>query len=281
MRPLRRLKRLVRSIVPRKPPAPGVTSILDWYVQTAPSPQRTLDIFKGEWASVLPPPFSDLEAGPVPLFADDRLKWAAEQLGPFRDKTVLELGPLEGGHSWMMANMGAASVTAVEANIRAFLKCLIVKEMLNTPRTRFLCGDFIAYLEEQQPRYDIVLASGVLYHMRDPVHLIDLINRTADRVYLWTHYFDPEVCGAVGSARFPSATETESHGFKHTLYRHEYLHLLQNEKFCGGGTTFTNWLTRSEIIGALRHFGFQQIETAFEQPDHQAGPAFAVVGLRK
>ena len=258
-----------------------MTSILDWYVQTAPSPQRTLDIFKGEWASVLPPPFSDLEAGPVPLFADNRLEWAAEQLGTFRDKTVLELGPLEGGHSWMMANMGAASVTGVEANIRAFLKCLVVKEMLNTPRTRFLCGDFIAYLEEQQPRYDIVLASGVLYHMRDPVHLIDLINRTADRVYLWTHYFDPEVCGAVGSARFPSATETESHGFKHTLYRHEYLHLLQNEKFCGGGTTYTNWLTRSEIIGALRHFGFQQIETAFEQPDHQAGPAFAVVGLRK
>ncbi len=281
MRPLRRLERLVRSIIPRKPPAPGVTSILDWYVQTAPSPQRTLDIFKGEWASVLPPPFSDLEAGPVPLFADNRLEWAAEQLGAFRDKTVLELGPLEGGHSWMMANMGAASVTAVEANIRAFLKCLVVKEMLNTPRTRFLCGDFIAYLEEQQPRYDIVLASGVLYHMRDPVHLLDLINRTADRVYLWTHYYDPEVCGAVGSARFPSATETESHGFKHTLYRHEYLHLLQNEKFCGGGTTYTNWLTRSEIIGALRHFGFQQIETAFEQRDHQAGPAFAVVGLRK
>lgn len=281
MRPLRRLERLVRSIIPRKPPAPGVTSILDWYVQTAPSPQRTLDIFKGEWASVLPPPFSDLEAGPVPLFADNRLEWAAEQLGAFRDKTVLELGPLEGGHSWMMANMGAASVTGVEANIRAFLKCLVVKEMLNTPRTRFLCGDFIAYLEEQQPRYDIVLASGVLYHMRDPVHLLDLINRTADRVYLWTHYYDPEVCGAVGSARFPSATETESHGFKHTLYRHEYLHLLQNEKFCGGGTTYTNWLTRSEIIGALRHFGFQQIETAFEQRDHQAGPAFAVVGLRK
>jgi hypothetical protein len=281
MRPLRRLKRLVRLVIPPKPPAPGDASILDWYVQTAPSPQRTLDIFKGEWASVLPPPFRDLEAGPVPLFADDRLEWAAEKLGSFRDKTVLELGPLEGGHSWMMANMGAASIIGVEANIRAFLKCLIVKEMLNTPRTSFLCGDFIAYLEQEQPRFDIVVASGVLYHMRDPVHLIDLISRTADRVFLWTHYFDPKECGAVGSARFPTATETESHGFRHTLYRHEYLHLLQNQKFCGGGATFTNWLTRSEIIGALRHFGFQQIETAFEQPDHQAGPAFAVVGLRK
>ena len=278
MRPLRRLERLVRSIIlgslqrlQRRASSTGV--------QTAPSPQRTLDIFKGEWASVLPPPFSDLEAGPVPLFTDNRLEWAAEHLGPFRDKTVLELGPLEGGHSWMMANMGAASGTAVEANIRAFLKCLIVKDLLNTPRTRFLCGDFIAYLEEQQPRYDIVVASGVLYHMRDPVHLIDLITRTADRVYLWTHYFDPEECGAVGSARFPSATETESHGFKHTLYvttpassstreilwrRHDFHQLASHA---------------ARSIGALRHFGFQQIETAFEQRDHQAGPAFAVVGL--
>ncbi len=255
-------------------------SILDWYVQTAPDPQRTLDIFKGEWASILPSPFDHLEAGHAPLFADPRLVWGAERLGHFRDKTVLELGPLEGGHSWMMATLGAASVTGVEANVRAFLKCLIVKEMLNTPRTRFLCGDFVAYLEEEQPRYDIVLASGVLYHMRDPVHLIDLISRAADRVYLWTHYYDSEVCGAVGSPRFPAATETESQGFRHTLYRQEYLHLLRTDAFCGGGATFSNWLTRSDILGALRHFGFQQIETAFEQSDHYAGPAFSAVARR-
>jgi hypothetical protein len=285
MAALHRFKRLVRSIIPDAPPPvaaapPTTASVLDWYVQTAPDPQRTLDIFKGEWASTLPAPFGHLEAGPVPLFNDPRLVWGAERLGHFRDRTVLELGPLEGGHSWMMVNMGAASVTAVEANTHAFLKCLIVKEMLNTPRTRFLCGDFIAYLEEEQRRYDIVLASGVLYHMRDPVHLIDLISRATDRVFLWTHYYDPEICGAAGSPRFPVATETESQGFRHTLYRHEYLHLLRNDTFCGGGATFSNWLTRDDIFGALRHFGFKQIDTAFEEPHHQGGPAFALAAQR-
>ena len=206
--------------------------------------------------------------------------WAAGPLGDFRDKTVLELGPLEGGHSWMMVNMGAASVTAVEANTRAFLKCLILKEMLNTPRTHFLCGDFVAYFEEEQRRFDIVVASGVLYHMRDPVHVIDLISRAADRVYLWTHCYDHEVSGAVGSRRFPTATEAEYRGFRHTLYRHEYNHLLRHRAYCGGGATFSNWLTRSDILGALRHFGFDRIETAFEESDHQAGRALSIVALR-
>ena len=216
---LLRLKALVRPVIAAVWTQPRVAGkaddILDWYVKTAPHPQRALDIFKGEWASTLPAPYSDLQTGPLPLFGDPRLIWAAGRLGRFEGKTVLELGPLEGGHSWMMSNLGAASVTGVEANTRAFLKCLILKELLGMPRTRFLCGDFVSYLEEEQPRYDIVFASGVLYHMRDPVHLIDLIGRAADRVYLWTHYYDPRVCGAVGSRRFSTATESEYQGFKY------------------------------------------------------------------
>jgi len=251
--------------------------ILDRYVQRAPDAQRTLDIFKSEWLSALPVPYSGLRAGVVPLFGDPRIIWANERLG-FRDKTVLELGPHEGGHSWMMANMGAASITAVEWDTRAFLKCLIIKELLNTERTRFLCGDFVSYMDQLKPRCDIVLASGVLYHMRNPVHVIDLISRATDRAYFWTHYYDGEICGPPGSPIFPVATAAEHQGFRHTLYRFENPHLLQRKG--GGAPTCSHWLTRGDILGALRHFGFQRIETAFEVPDHGYGPAFSLVAVR-
>jgi hypothetical protein len=98
-------------------------------------------------------------------------------------------------------------------------------------------------------------------------------------VYLWTHYYDPALCGPVGSRRFPSAATAEYQGFRHTVYRQEYLHLLQHEGFCGGSATFSTWLTREDILGALRHFGFQRIETGFEEV-HHAGPSFSVVALR-
>src|SRR4028119_931287 len=101
-------------------------SILDAYVKSAPSPQHALDIFKGEWASLLPPPYDQYQAGKIPLFHDGRAYWALNEMGGCQGQRVLELGPLEGGHSYVLEQHGAGSVTSIEANTRAYLKCLIV-----------------------------------------------------------------------------------------------------------------------------------------------------------
>ena len=83
-------------------------NILDAYIIKAPNSQNMLDIFSGEWSSRLPAG-SNLVTSPghAALFDDPRIDWAAEILGGFAGKTCLELGPLEGGHSYMMQKMGA------------------------------------------------------------------------------------------------------------------------------------------------------------------------------
>lgn len=88
------------------------------------------------------------------------------------DLTVLELGPLEAGHTYMLEKMGARSIVAVEANSRAYLKCLIVKELFELKRAKFLLGDFVAYLKNNTRHFDLCLASGVLYHMQNPAELL-------------------------------------------------------------------------------------------------------------
>ena len=87
--------------------------IPDYYVKSAPSVQNTLDIFPGEWASKLPGDLSLLNAGQSGLFEDARITWAVEQLGGVTGQTILELGPLEAGHTYMLEKLGAASITAV------------------------------------------------------------------------------------------------------------------------------------------------------------------------
>ncbi|HEY9709972.1 MAG TPA: hypothetical protein V6D48_17330, partial [Oculatellaceae cyanobacterium] len=121
-------------------------NILDKYVTSVPSPQNAFDIFKGEWSSKLPEPFAALQAGSAPLFEDPRIDWCNAQFGGFEGKTVLELGPLEAGHTYMIERLGAGEIVSIEANTRAYLKCLIVKELLELKHTRFLCGDFVEYL---------------------------------------------------------------------------------------------------------------------------------------
>ena len=143
----------------------GGSGVLDSYVRTTPTPQNALNIFQGEWTSRLPEPLAQYQAGTLGLFDDERIKWLASEIGGLSEKSVLELGPLEGGHTSMLEQLGAADITAIEANTRAFLKCLIVKELLNLQHAHFLCGDCVEYLHQPGPSFEVCVASGVLYHM--------------------------------------------------------------------------------------------------------------------
>jgi hypothetical protein len=267
------LSRLRRSPEPAAQP-----SILDEYVTSAPSPQNAVDIFAGEWSSQVP----GASAGPIPLFADDRVQWALDQLGGVTGASVLELGPLEGGHTYMLSQAGASSVLAVESQTRAYLKCLIAKELVGMPSARFVLGDFMAYLRECDERFDLVFASGVLYHMRNPVETIGLTARAASRLFLWTHYHDEEIVrsSALLSPRFSTAETSSYEGFEHTLHRFEYESALQLKGFCGGSAPHSNWLSRKDLLAALAHFGWQVKAVSFDTPDHPHGPALALVATK-
>lgn len=259
-------------------------NVLDQYVTSAPSAQNALDIFAGSWVSKLPEPLAELRAGPVPLFDDARIGWAAEQLGDFKGRTVLELGSLEGGHTYQIERLGAAAILAIEANTSAYLRSLILKELLGSRRARFICGDFVAFLRENQKTFDACFASGVLYHMRNPAELIALIARASDRVLLWTHYYDEAIiCRRPDfGSRFPDVPpqQAEYQGFKHLLYRHQYQGELNEATFCGGSAPYSLWMTRDDILACLRYFGFDDLRIGLEAPDHGGGPSFTVAAIR-
>ena len=260
------------------------TSILDQYIKTAPSHQNALDTFKGEWSSKLPPPYAELIAGKALLFEDPRMKWAIEQLGGVKGSKVLELGPLEGGHTYMFENMGASSIFAIEANTRAYIKCLITKEILNLKRARFMLGDFITYLQNTQDTYDICIASGVLYHMRKPAELIHMISKVSEKVMLWTHYYDQTLLENnpnIKKDKFSAKVDENCQGFKHVLYRQNYQEAIVDwAGFCGGSESYSMWMSRQDILSCLNYFGFNKLEIEFEQLEHPSGPCFCITGLK-
>jgi hypothetical protein len=257
----------------------------DSFCRALPGPQTAVDIFAGQWSSRLPPPYETLTGGTAPLFEDDRITWGDTQFGGVNGMRVLELGPLEGGHTFMLDRLGASEVTAIEANQQAFLRCLVVKELLGIPSARFLCGDFIAHLRdavERQARWDLCVASGVLYHQQDPVTLLELATQVSDRLFLWTHYYDAGVIDRRPelAAKFAAASEMTTSGFGHTLYRYEYGEALDWQGFCGGLASWTTWMSKSDIVGALEHFGFEVVGTAFDDLDHPNGPAFCLAARK-
>ncbi|MEX2500369.1 MAG: class I SAM-dependent methyltransferase [Wenzhouxiangellaceae bacterium] len=256
--------------------------ILDQYVSNTPSDQASLDLFEDQWSSAMPNSHSHLTAGKAKLFEDSRVTWMIDQLGGLDGQRILELGPLEGGHSYMLEQAGAESILALEANTRAFLKCLIVKNIFDLSKTRFLLGDFMAFLREDEDPFDLALACGVLYHMREPLALLGSLASHTDRIFIWTHYYDdqvinqrPELAGKFSGEQIQSYGE-----FSCTVHQQFYEAALDWQGFCGGSAEFSYWMKRADILGLLSHLGLTRQSIAFEQPDHQNGPAFCILAQR-
>lgn len=238
------------------------------YAPKGPHPQQTLDLFKGMWASKIP--IDGVNTGATPLFEDPRVPWAIAQLARFgidlSHCDVLELGPLEGGHSFSLARNGAKSVTAIEANKSAFLKCLVAREVLGYERVKFLLGDAISFLQETRDSYDIAFASGFLYHMQDPVRCLELIAKPVRALFLWTVYWDEDF-----SRRNPQvpAGSDGVHIVRYgdrdiRLHRHGYGTGIDYSRFWGGPDTHSHWMEREDLLYVLRVNGFTHIHDELE-----------------
>lgn len=281
---LDRIRRVVRGDAAADP-APGARGAAAHnrnYLTASPSAQHQLDLFRGEWTSAVPVPGEETISGArEDLFDDPRIAWMIERLRPNDRWRILELGPLEGGHTAMLERAGTTDIVAVEAHERAFLRCLVVKNLLGL-RARFLLGDFVAYLRHTDERFDLCVASGVLYHMAEPLQLLQLIAARCRRVFLWTHHYDGTVMARRPdvAARFSGTARLEHAGIACTGYRYEYREGRDLPSFCGGPLPHSHWITRDAMLGALRGFGYTHIEVAFDEPDRDHGPALAVLAWR-
>ena len=100
----------------------------------------------------VPGPAVARAAGSAPLFEIEHVTWGVEVLGGVQGQRVVELGPLEGGHTYLLDRMGAAEVVAVEANTRGLSEVPDQQGAAGDPSARFLCGDALRYLEGELAR---------------------------------------------------------------------------------------------------------------------------------
>lgn len=250
------------------------------YLDAMPSPQNAVDLIPG-WNHALPSE-ANAAAGAAALHNDTRIRWFIEQFGSVDGKRILELGPLEASHTYMLDRAGA-SVLAIEANKLSFLRCLVAKDLLRLDRAHFLLGNFVRWLEATEERYDVIVACGVLYHMRDPVHLLETMARRTDCVFLWTHYFDATAMPPDDLRRVPFSGEViarEFRGLPVRLHTRHYYGAQQDAAFCGGPSDRHYWLERDTIIAVMRTLGFDDLRIAGDQPDHPNGPSFCLFARR-
>ncbi|MGF1528999.1 MAG: class I SAM-dependent methyltransferase [Candidatus Competibacterales bacterium] len=240
------------------------------FVAAAPGHQTAVDLFRDRWVSRLP--VDGLTTGSMDLFfeRDPRPRQAAEACGGLEGLEVLELGSLEGGHTYQLEQLGAKGVLGIDASPEMYLKSLIAKEVLAL-KAQFLPGDFNRYLEAKPRTFDLVFACGVLYHMIDPVHTLYLIAQTAPRVFIWTHYLNE------AHAAHCRAKSVTVHGFTCDYYEVPYDDSSHSRGWAGIHQS-AHRIERQTLLDALHHVGFVDVKVIEDTPDHPGGPALTVAG---
>ena len=159
----------------------------DKYEIQAPRPENLVALFEDQWVSALP----GLASGDVGCSADDRISGRWTSPGESTASRCSSWAPR--GRALLHAPARGRRARDRDRGEHPLLrKCLLVKQLFDLDRVEFELGNFVPWVQETDETFDLVVAAGVLYHLSDPVPVLDAICRVTSKVYLWTHYVDLE-----------------------------------------------------------------------------------------
>ncbi|MAN37267.1 MAG: hypothetical protein CMI21_06550 [Opitutae bacterium] len=252
------------------------------FCRARPDKQNILDVFKGKWICEVPVESGLSTGGKVHAFEDARIEWLLDAYGEARGKSILELGPFEGGHTYMLSKLDPSLIISIEANVSCFLKCLCIKEAFDLRNVEFRLGDFNEYLPTCERRFDLVVASGVLYHSSDPMALLESVCRVSDNLFIWTHYADPDRMETNPNLKkkFGPLQGGSFGGLDYEFFEQTYQYGVTDEEFCGGTGKTSRWLTKDAIVSALRHFGHKEVRYGPDDVNHPNGPSACLFSRR-
>lgn len=282
-----RAKFLLKKIGRLLPKKSSIQSELGKYDINEPKDINAFNIFDESFSTILKDANGEnLTNGFFDATNDARLEWLVSKLD-VKNKKILELGPLEAGHTIFLEKLGA-EILAIEANIGAFIRCLTVKNQYSL-NAKFLLGDFNK-LGMKENQFDLVLASGVLYHMSDPVGCLEKFSKLSDKLYLWTHYFENDL--SLWNPNLQKALKRGKWNYKKpevVNYNNVDVKMIQQKYgsvvmgwsgFCGGPEDYSYWIEKDDLLNLLGALGYTKIDIAFDDPSHRNGPSFCVYACK-
>ena len=116
--------------------------------------------------------------------------------GSLTGKTIADLGCNEGGFAVEFARLGAKESVGIEARDISVQRCELVRKLAGLENLKFIRGDVMQELARWPDSFDVVFASGILYHVADPHRLLTDIFRACREAVL--------IDAAVASREAPS-----------------------------------------------------------------------------
>jgi len=172
-------------------------------------------------------------------------------------KTILELGSLEGAHSFILAKSpGVERVVAVEGREANLRKARFVQGLLEIQNIDFVHANLETADVAEFGKFDAVFCSGLLYHLPEPWKLVEQLAKVAPLLFVWTQY----------------AAEQEAIDVGNGLRGKIHLEGGPDEPLSGLSRSAT-WLTLSSLREVAARAGYKRFEIIHDDISHPNGPA--------
>ena len=172
-------------------------------------------------------------------------------------KAILELGSLEGAHTFLLAqHPGVERVVAIEGREANLRKARFVQETLGISKVEFAQANLEHADLAEFGKFDAVFCSGLLYHLPEPWKLIEQLPAIAPIIFIWTQYAAEDLAtdlgnGYRGRVQFEGGPDEPLSGMSHSA----------------------TWLTLESLRALLSRSGYKRIEVIRDDPRHANGPA--------
>ena len=176
-------------------------------------------------------------------------------------RTILELGSLEGAHTFQLAEQtGVERIVAIEGRAANIRKAELVQRIVPCPKVEFVQAN----LEETDLRefghFDAVFCCGLLYHLPEPWKLLEHLSAVAPVLFVWTHY----------------AEDLRANEIRHGLRGKVHLEGGPNEPL-SGLSEMAFWPTLGSLVQMLSTSGYKTIQLIQNDATHQNSPAVTLV----
>ena len=172
-------------------------------------------------------------------------------------KTILELGSLEGGHTFALSRRhGVQRVVGIEGRKANVDKARCVQELLGIHNVEFVIGNLESHHLLAAGTFDAVFCVGLLYHLPRPWDLIEGISQVSRNLFMWTHYAAEDKADKVVS------------GYRGITYRE-----FGSADPLSGMSPQSFWPTLAGLQTMLSRYGFTRTQIIEDNKVHPHGPS--------
>lgn len=240
-------------------------------------PEPNTDRFPGRgvkaagWWDLLPFTTHRIELAPgvetapsgVDALDDVRLDLVVEACGgSLEGRTTVDLGCLEGGFTLAFATLGAAHAVGIEARDVSVRRCELARDLLGMTNAEFVHGDIKDELSARDP-FDVVFATGILYHVADPASVVAAMRTACNEVAIIdTHVAHPtEVSHGCSEIVTRSSGDHSYRGRMFAEYAADGSDGdIEELLWAAWSDTDAFWPLEDDLVAMIRHAGFTTVE---------------------